>query len=54
MAALIVAKQRLVFSFCVVLVKNFRTNQSKSFVYKLSILGSLIAYKVLFLPFGSY
>jgi len=51
MAVLILAKQSLVFPLFDVLFKNFRTNKSKSFVYKSSILGSLISYQALFFPF---
>lgn len=49
MAALIVAKQRVVFFFCAVIFKNFGTPQSKSPFPKPSILGGLIGYQALFL-----
>ena len=52
MAALIVAKQRLVFFFCAVLFKNSGTTQSKSLVPKPNVVRNLTGYRALFLPFA--
>ena len=52
MAALIVAKQRLVFFFCAVLFKNSSTTQSKSLVPKPNVVRNLTGYRALFLPFA--